>query len=107
MQATAQQLTNRGFRLVDPISQPTDRVQLWSGVAADGTGIMVWWDSSSQYVFKALGRDLDTYSIQRGLVTMAAVLADVVAAVPVNVIDANTKTALRTALRTAVTDTTV
>lgn len=104
MIVTLQQLQQKGFALVGGVSTPSDRVQLWTGAAADGSCVMAWWDSISGRVFQAHQSGANSYAVLKGLVTLAAVMNDVIVAIPVNVLDATTKTALRTALLAAVTD---
>lgn len=104
MIVTLQQLQNKGFTLVAGVSAPSDRVQLWTGAAADGSAVMVWWDSVSGRVFQAIDNNQGPLLVLKGLVTLAAILNDVIVAIPVNVIDAPAKLALRTAILAGITD---
>lgn len=99
---TLSDLQNRNFTV---IMGQGERIQLWTGVAQNAShdSVMLWWDSSSQRAYR-VPDGVENLNAMRSSVSIAVVLNDVITALPIVVMDAQTKAALRQVLLSAITD---
>lgn len=95
---TLQDLQSRGFTQVT--SAPGGRLQTWTGAKADGTSLMVLWDSvnNQAYPLPTCQGDLTPVEISRSILTLALLVDSIIGFIPVSVIDAPTKAIMRSFL---------